>query len=92
VTDDGLQHTLLAAVCKRCGRMVAKYAGSGQQPPQWWRFARVEHRAGTTDLFLGCACDPAPLLPQGEQLEKLLARARRHDAPSRFRAPLKIRV
>jgi uncharacterized protein YegP (UPF0339 family) len=46
VTDDGGQTRLIAARCKRCGRMVAFYAAGGEEPSQWWRFARVENRAG----------------------------------------------
>ena len=125
---------LIAARCKRCGRIAARYwlaHGEGE----WLTAAQIrvaadwvaehphdqavpvfdEHgrvSAAERDVVVRrvahelrdladrrvvlrvCDCDPPPTLPQGEQLAKLVARARCQLHPSRARdkSPLVIRV
>lgn len=65
---------LLAARCTRCNHLYARYmytiergadqeaAGVGE-----WKFGSRKH----------CECDPAPTLPEGDELDWYVARARR---------------
>jgi hypothetical protein len=70
---------LLMARCTRCGRVAGKLWHSGQ-----WQDQR--HRPGW------CECQPWPVLPSGDELAKLVARARGKPARVFGDARLKIFV
>jgi hypothetical protein len=58
---------LIAARCKRCHHLVARYVGMPDDdgtPGHWEPAARR-----------GCSCQPPPVLPEGEELAGLVARA-----------------
>jgi len=73
---------LIAARCKRCYQLVAKYWATSDEPG-WWE--SVAPRRG------GCTCDPPPVLPEGDELARLIARAHR-KARGTLDAPLTIRL
>ena len=78
-----LEPPLITARCRRCFLVAAKYwvkDGEGFWVESNCMYGRV------------CRCDPAPVLPDGEQLDGLLARARRAGNTSYRRAPVVIHV
>ncbi|WP_326547037.1 hypothetical protein QGN32_02150 [Mycolicibacterium sp. ND9-15] len=69
---------LIAATCKRCGKLVAVYWGSGSPKDEGWRPA---HR---------CRCDPP--LPTRTEMAAKIAQADAAERKWLFRAPVKIYV
>jgi hypothetical protein len=69
---------LLMARCTRCSRVAGKYWEEGQ-----WQDQR--HRPGW------CDCTPWPVLPSGEELAKLVERARRRP-PARMFGDARLKI
>jgi hypothetical protein len=61
-------HPLLRVCCRRCSKTVATWIADADGRGDWHN----EHRKR-------CRCDPPPPLPEGQELEKLVARARRKN-------------
>ena len=79
-----LQPPLITARCRRCFLVAGKYwvkDGEG-----FWFGSQRMHRGRV------CRCDPAPVLPDGEQLAGFIARARRAGNTSYRTAALVIPV
>jgi hypothetical protein len=80
-----LEPPLITARCRRCFLVAGKYwvkDGEG-----FWFGSQRMHRGRV------CRCDPAPVLPDGEQLAGFIARARRAGNTSSYAtAPLVIHV
>jgi hypothetical protein len=66
----GLEHMqvlpLLRVCCSRCSKTAATWITDTNGSGDWHK----EHRKR-------CRCDPSPSLPEGQELEKYVARARR---------------
>jgi hypothetical protein len=78
-----LDPPLITARCARCFRVAGKYwVADGEG---FWMESRA--MAGRV-----CRCDPAPVLPSGEELAGLLVRAQRAGNTSYATAPVVIRV
>ena len=78
-----IEPPLIAARCTRCFRLAAKYWVIDGEA-MWFESRRMFGKV--------CRCDPAPVLPDGADLDELLARARREPSVSLYRAPFEIRV
>ncbi len=72
---------LIAARCAHCYQLVARYCAPRSNGPGSWESGRN-----------GCTCDPAPVLPEGDELDRLVTRARRASKGFDVDAPVKIRV
>jgi hypothetical protein len=78
----GPDRALIEARCARCGRHVGVYWIDESASQGEWIFR-----------FRACTCTPAPRLPAGEQLEKLIDRGRRaRHTDDVTHAPVKIRI
>ena len=76
---------LIAARCRHCYRLVAKYYPGRDQ--------LVGVTGWVTEGRGHCVCEPRPALPTGDELAVLIGRAERQTRrTSTIRAPLQIRV
>jgi hypothetical protein len=78
---------LIAAVCKRCGKLVAVYEGHNLD---------CQHCAVTDDErwrpTKRCRCDPPPVLPAGTEMAAKIAQADAAERKWLHRAPIKIYI
>lgn len=79
---------LIAARCRRCYRLHARYL---------YQLDSASDEVGTGQWEIGsrnsCECAPAPLLPDGAELARLIERAKRKvDGPTVVNAVVTIRV
>jgi hypothetical protein len=74
---DRLPLPMVLVRCRRCRLPVGQYCEDSHGEGGWRR--RDEERS--------CTCDPPPVLPEGDELARLLKRARRirHRADGRAR-------
>jgi hypothetical protein len=89
---------LIAARCGRCHRVAAKYWERGDNG-HWYTPEPFLPNGGNLQYMVAtrvCQCEPSPILPEGEELAALIARAHAEPFDRRRaragRAPVTIRV
>ena len=90
-SDDALHRfffdkPLIAAVCKRCGKLAAVYWGHN-----------LDCQCAVTDdepwqLARRCRCAPPPVLPAGTEMAAKIAQADAVERKWLYRAPIKIYI